>query len=238
MDKVIAAMQIEMKFVWDRGIYRYSNTDECWRVSGKGPIGLKWVDTDKGELIRSRLVATEVRPKWQEAIFSATPPLEAMRVLIAMAAATPRKCRKADRLCIMLIDVARAHFYAKSKRRVFIRLPPEDPRSGEPGICGELERTMYGTLDAAAGWAEDYTGTLVDGGFDKGGASPCDFRHKEKNVNLLVHGDDFFAVGREGDLGHLKKTLEAIYELKTQMIGPHPDDQKSMKVVGQDRQLP
>ena len=91
---------------------------------------------------------------------------------------------------------------------------------------------MFGTLDAAAGWAEDYTGTLIDGGFDKGGASPCHFRHKEKNVNLLVHGDDFFAVGREGDLGHLKKTLEAKYELKTQMIGPHPNDQKSMKVLG------
>ena len=55
LDKVIAARNLEMKFVWDRGIYRYSNTDECWRVSGKGPIGLKWIDTDKGELIRSRL---------------------------------------------------------------------------------------------------------------------------------------------------------------------------------------
>ena len=33
-------------------------------------------------------------------------------------------------------------------------------------------------------------------------------------------------------LNHLRKTLESKYELKTQMIGPHPDDQKPMKVLG------
>ena len=57
-------------------------------------------------------------------------------------------------------------------------------------------------------------------------ASPCHFRREENNVNLLVHGDDFFAVGRDSDLKYFEKTLAAKYQLKTQVIGPHPDDKK------------
>ena len=44
------------------------------------------------------------------------------------------------------IDVRRAYFHARSKRRVFIKLPDED---AEEGYCGELEKSMYGTRDAA-----------------------------------------------------------------------------------------
>ena len=91
---------------------------------------------------------------------------------------------------------------------------------------------MYGTLDVAAGWAEDYTGTLTDADFRKGGASPCHFRHSGKDINLLVHGDDFFAVGRESDLGYLKDTLSSRYQLKAELIGPHADDAKEIKVLG------
>ena len=140
--KVRAARDYEMKYVFDMNIYKYSTMDDCWKATGKPPIGLKWIDIDKGDRYRSRIVATEVRQKWQEAIFVATPPLECLRILLALAEATPRSGKKKDRLCIMLIDVSRAHFYAKSKRRVFIKLPGEDPRSGEPGLVGELLRTM------------------------------------------------------------------------------------------------
>ena len=132
----------------------------------------------------------------------------------------------------MLIDVSRAHFHAKSKPPVFIKLPGEDPRSGEPGLVGELLRTMYGTLDAASGWAEDYTRVLVDADFCKGGASPCHFRHSGKDINLLVHGEDFFSVGRESDLGYLRETLSSHYQLKSELIGPHADDAKEIKVLG------
>ena len=60
---------------------------------------------------------------------------------------------------ILLIDVSRAHFYADVVRDVYIQLPEEDPRSKEPGICGKLEKTMYGTLDAAERWGEHYATT-------------------------------------------------------------------------------
>ena len=56
---------------------------------GRNPVGLKWIDTNKGSAeasrCRSRLVCTEVRHQGVEPIFSATPPLETLRVLLCAA---------------------------------------------------------------------------------------------------------------------------------------------------------
>ena len=90
-----------------------------------------------------------------EAIFSATPPLESLRMLMAIASQPIDNPE--DPLCIMLLDVSRAHFYARAEREVYIQLPPEDPRSGEKDICGKLLKTMYGTLDAAERWGGNTT---------------------------------------------------------------------------------
>ena len=46
---------------------------------------------------------------------------------------------------LLFADVSRAYFNAKAIRDVFIKLPQEDPRYGEPGICGKLMLSMYGT---------------------------------------------------------------------------------------------
>ena len=146
------------------------------RCTGRKPLRLKWIDTNKGDEvranIRSRLVCTEVRPKGVEAIFSATPPLETLRALVTMAThydpSEPPPSQQHDPLCITLADISRPHFYAHSTRPTFIQLPPEDPQSGTPGVCGRLLRTMYGTLDAAEKWAEHYAAILVKAGFEAG----------------------------------------------------------------------
>ena len=48
---------------------------------------------------------------------------------------------------LAFVDVKRAYFYAKAKKDIFIRLPEEDV---EPGMCGRLLKSMYGTRDAAS----------------------------------------------------------------------------------------
>ena len=96
----------------------------------------------------------------------------------------------------MLVDISRAHFYAKATRDVYIKLPEEDERANQMGTCGKLLRTMYGTLDAAQKWSEHYARILVEQGFIQGQASPCHFRHPDWGVNLLVHGDDFVVIAR------------------------------------------
>ena len=63
--------------------------DECWRVSGKGPIGSRWIDINKGddenpEYI-SRLIAKTINQSPSDEMFAATPPLEAKKMLFSMA---------------------------------------------------------------------------------------------------------------------------------------------------------
>merc|ERR1711940_256262 len=71
-------------------MYSYASIDERRNKTGRNPIGTKWVDTNKGDdanpKYRSRLVATEVRKPWSEKWFAATPPVEALRFLLALAA--------------------------------------------------------------------------------------------------------------------------------------------------------
>ena len=56
---------------------------------GKGPLGTRWVDINKGDEdrpeYRSRLVAKELKTDKREDLFAATPPLEALKLLISMA---------------------------------------------------------------------------------------------------------------------------------------------------------
>ena len=233
--EVKRARQREVQYLKDRKVYAYSTWREALRKTGKRPLRLKWIDTNKGDTqnfnVRSRLVCTEIRRKGTESIFSATPPLETLRALISKAASEDPK-GVSDPLKILLIDVSRAHFYADATRDVYIELPAEDPRSQDGVSCGKLLKTMYGTLDAAEHWAEHYAGVLRDAGFRQGKASPCHFYHAAHDVWILVHGDDFFCVGRKAGLQHVHKTLAAEYELKIQTIGPQPGDDKSMKVLG------
>ena len=239
---VKAARQEEMAYVRDRHLYEYKSIDECLQRTGKPPVPTKWVDTNKGDDtkpdIRARLVAMEIRRPWSEKWFAATPPTDSLRYLLACAASEkPRELKKGKRssgepLKLLYLDVSRAHWYAKAKRDVYIKLPAEDPRSGDPSICGKLCKSMYGTLDAAQLWAEDYTTNLERAGFEKGKASPCHFRHSDRDVNLMVYGDDFVAVARQTDLEYLAKTLEQHYKCKWKVVGPERDDVHSCRILG------
>ena len=70
--------------------------------------------------------------------------------------------------------------------------------------------SLYGTQDASANWEAEYSKCLIEGGYQKGEASPCLFYNASSNVRALVHGDDFVAVGRRGPLMIFRSTLSLI----------------------------
>ena len=51
-------------------------------------------------------------------------------------------------------DVRRAYFHAPSIRKVYIQLPEED---NQPGMVGLLQKSTYGTRDAAQNWGAENT---------------------------------------------------------------------------------
>ena len=173
MEEVTEARIQEMAYVHGRNIYKYARKSDARRVTGKEPIRVRWVDTRKSDGIRARLVAMEFRRKHENAIFAATPPLESLRLLTHGAA---QSLGDSEPKCIMNLDVRRAHFYAPARRRLFVQLPAEDPKSRDPEACGELLYSLYGTRDAASNWEQEYSDFLVSHGYSKGTASPCHFR--------------------------------------------------------------
>ena len=64
-DKVLEARQEELQWIHRQKIYEKRTLDECWAVTGKAPITLKWIDRNKGDSLhpnfRSRLVVREVK---------------------------------------------------------------------------------------------------------------------------------------------------------------------------------
>ena len=184
----------ELGEIRKRGIYTKVPIDECWRVSGKKPIRVRFVDINKGDAVspnyRSRLVAQEFRDGTPY-LFAATPPLEALEVLFSSAVVSQ------GRRQIGFIDIKKAHLYAKATRDVYIVLPPGDEQEG---MCGKLNYVLYGTRDAAHNWEREYTATLVDQGFSVGRSTTCVSRHEQRNIDIVVHGDDFTLLGIGGDI--------------------------------------
>jgi len=119
----------EMEEVRKHQVYIKVPIQECWDKTGKAPIKTRWVDVNKGdetnEEIRCRLVAMEINTGKREDLFSATPPLEAKKVLfsgavtegIGFVAGKEKGGMKLD-----FIDVRRAYFHAKARREVYVAL--------------------------------------------------------------------------------------------------------------------
>lgn len=212
-------------------VYKKVPLADAFHYTGKGPIGTKWVDVNKGDEkdpeYRSRLVAMEIKRKHDEDIFAATPPLEAKKLLFSMATTGTKGSSKP--LKLLFVDVKRAYFYAKCKRPVFVKLPDEDSADGQ---CGRLEVSMYGTRDAASNWEEEYTNSLVKFGFNPGVSTPCAFYNAERDIKCVVHGDDFTFLGTDDDLSWIQKKMSERYEVKIRgRLGPQAKDDKVIRIL-------
>ena len=75
-------------------------------------------------------------------------------------------------------------------------------------------RCVYGTRDAGSIWEDVYRTALENMGFDSGVASPCCFCHKARGLSVVVHGDDFTALGSDSELDWYEKELAKNFELK------------------------
>ena len=100
------------------------------------------------------------------------------------------------------------------------------------GALAELKRCVYGTRDAGLIWEECYSKALTDMGFRRGISSPCCFHHAAKNISVVIHGDDFTALGAANDLDWYEKQLSAVFELKVKgRLGERQGSDKEVRVL-------
>ena len=219
----------EMAYFRSMKVYEKVPITECLQATGRKPIAVRWVDVNKGDSARpnyrSRLVAKEFRgnddrPEW----FAATPPSECLKLMLHRLASN-----RGHKL--LYADVSRAYFYAPAVRPVYVQLPDEDRTAQDVGMCGKLRVSMYGTRDAAMNWAKEYGETLKKAGFVQGKTSPCLFFHEGMDVAIMVHGDDFVAVGDPAHLAATEAALREKYKLKTETLGSDAADAKEVRIL-------
>ena len=235
---VRAARKEEIDVFRQHQVYSKVSIDEAWSKTNKAPIGVRWIDINKGDRLnpeyRSRLVAKEIKRDNREDMFAATPPLEAKKALFSLAATEEygrmrhrSKMRGPKKL--LFIDVKRAYFHAPVTRDVYVQLPDED---GGAGQCGKLNMSMYGTRDAASNWEAAYTDFHASSGFTPGISSPCAFYHQARDIHCVIHGDDFTYLGRDEDLDWLQGVLTQTFEIKIRgRLGPEKQDDKHMRIL-------
>ena len=103
--------------------------------TGKEPIGTRWVDINKGDEqnpeYRSRLVAQGIHNSKRDDLFAATPPLEALEIVLSILTSTKQN----NKWKLDSIDVRRAYFHAPARRQIYVNVPPVDKSNC---MCGKL----------------------------------------------------------------------------------------------------
>ena len=102
--------------------------------------------TENEPTIRSRWVAKEFKTDQRPDLFAPTPPLEGVKLIVSNCASRRGAQGRAKQTVLAVLDVRRAYFYAPARRRVFVKLPPEDYQAGDEHRCGLLLVSLYGTL--------------------------------------------------------------------------------------------
>ncbi len=213
------------------GVYRKVPIQEAYDKTGKKPIKVRWVIVNKGDSdnpeYTARLVAKEIKMDTRLDLFAATPPLKAKKFLFSLAVSKRSLTGQPYKLCF--IDIKRAYFHARCIKDVYVDLPSQDHQEG---MCGKLEKAMYGTRDAAQNWEKECESVFNNIGFKQGKSSPCLFHHPEKDLRVVVHGDDFTILGVDPALKWNTKELQKVYGFKVKAtLGPEPYDDKSVRIL-------
>ena len=198
-DLVLAARREEIDRVHSEGVYEIVPTQEC-KDAGMKPLDFICVDTDKSvdptrKRIRSRLCVREYKTKSQ--LFSAMPPLEAVKVLVSIMMSVSLS-NKGKPLKLRHYDVRRAHFQGTARRVIHTALLAEDRQKYGEDKVGGLAKSTYGTQDASHIWQLDYVNLICGelGDFRRGKHSSALFHNPNEDVRMAVHGDDCVFVRR------------------------------------------
>ncbi len=226
----VEARRREIEFFKRMGVYTKVKRERWMKV-----ISTKWIDQNKGDSqhpdYRARLVGREIKRDKRGDLFAATPPLESLRLILSKCASRQFMRNPEDNFRIMYNDVKRAYFHAPARRAVYITIPEEDFEPGDEDKVGVLNLSLYGTRDAAQNWAAKYTEVLQSIGFTVGLASPCNFYHADRDISTTVHGDDFTSAGTAKNLKWLDMKLREEFEMKTEVFGPHPGQQRQARIL-------
>ena len=212
---LIADAIIDELDYFNQHVWRLEEKSQMYAVPDHIFVRSRWIMCNKGDSanpdMRARLVACEVNKEGKNDLFHAsTPPLEAKKALFSMYAS--QRTRGGKPLRLSFVDIRKAYFNGIPTRSLYMSLPPE--LGLPPNLVAKQIRCVYGTRDAGKIWESCYSEALTDMGFVAGSGSPCCFYHPTREMNCVVHGDDFTCMGLDEDLDYYEAELAKRFELK------------------------
>ena len=190
-------------------VWEITTTDKMRQLPDYILVRSRWVLCNKGDAVtpdvRARLVACELNNGERNDMFSAsTPPLEAKRLLFARYVS--ERTRNGQPLRLSFVDIRKAYFNAIPTWKIFMKVPKE--MGLPPDAVAQQIRCVYGTRDAGKLWEDCYTQCLEAMGFVTGTSNPCAFYHHSRQISIVVHGDDFTALGVDEQLDWYENELK------------------------------
>ena len=208
----------EMEFFKKMAVHRKVPKSKV-KKQGGNIISTRWIDTDKGHRVnanyRSRLVAREIKKDKRQDLFSATPPPETLKLLVADCA---KGQRQAKLFRIGIFNVSRAYLYA----------PVTRPHSSNT-------RLKTGKMGMKAQLVSDRSAFMVRGRLRRSGRphkpsswSRSGCRGAERPIatscirkgttKMTVHGVDFLAVADLDQIKWIEEQLKSEYAIKAEVL--------------------
>ena len=231
-----AAMEDELNY-FNEKVWRITTVEEMQKIPDHIVTRSRWVLCNKGDAespdVRARLVACEINHGDKNDMFAAsTPPLEAKRLLFAKYV-SQKTSRNGSPLRLGFVDIRKAYFNAIPTRQIFMKIPKE--MGLPPNAVAQQIRCVYGTRDAGKLWEDCYTQVLNSIGFLTGKSNPCTFYHPERDMSIVVHGDDFTTLANDTDMdwyeGELKKSFEIKIRGRLGLGCPGPQEIKILNRI-------
>ena len=173
--------------------------------TGRKLISCRGREINKGDServeVRSPLVAREIKQNKTDRYFAGTPPLALVRYVISRAATLSKTGKRRQ---IRVFDAKRAFLHADALTETCVK----PPHLWGTERCWLLKKCMCGTLPAAAGWQHLVQKVVTDIGLLRSSSCPCAFGHSTRDLDMVVHGDDFIVAGDGYDLDWLSQKPE------------------------------
>ncbi|CAK0856887.1 unnamed protein product, partial [Prorocentrum cordatum] len=176
-------------------------------------IRARWEPQMRGGVCKWRYVAQEF--KWME-----------QRDDVFAASSSARTSRLVDFVSIkeenhgtFIADCVKAYYQADQTEKVCVEPLAEYlailAEMGKPtDIAWALDKMLPGQRVAGAGWVDKAAKTPKGEGFDRGECQPQLYYHREKEILIEVHMDDFHGEVPIGNLDGVIKRLREVFDLK------------------------
>ena len=206
------AIRKEFHDMISRGVWRYRKRNDV--PSNRKLIGSKWVfKAKKNGVFRARLVAlgynqipgVDFTDNFAPVINDIT-----FRILLIIYLILKYDSR--------IIDVETAFLNGDLEEQIFMKLPEglSQVENVNEDSCCELEKAMYGLVQAARQWWKQFVKFLESIGFKKSVIDPCLLFREDKNgtVYLGLYVDDVLLIGDSKAIDAAIKDVKLKYSIK------------------------